>query len=717
MTWMDARMTLTASMIKGNDAGRGGRSCRAVLLLSAAMMAVPLTTGAQTIPGYNLYGSPGLVDMPTADVSPDATLGVTVSRFGDNTRTTLNFQITPRLSGTFRYSAISNFDTVASVDGVYYDRSFDMRYQLLTEGSYLPAVTVGLQDFIGTGLYGGEYLVATKEIARGLKVTGGVGWGRFGSRNAFATTGARPTQFLGQGGVPTYDQWFRGDVAPFGGISYAPNERLTFKLEYSSDNYDEERVTGEFDGTSAWNYGIDYRFRNGTQLSLYHAYGNEVGAQLTLFTNPKTAAVPGGVETAPLPVAVRNRANIDDLGWTASTATAASAQQSLTQVMANEGLVLEGLRLEPRRATLRLRNPRYGAAPQAIGRTARAMTRTLPDSIEEFVIVPTEDGMPMSAVILKRSDLEALENDAAAEMLARAQIVEGFGRAPAVVPGLYPRFTWALEPFVAISAFDPDNPVRFDGGLRLRGNYQVTPNVVLAGAVTKKLLGNLDSVTRPIGSNLPRVRTDYAEYSKQGDPALEYLTATFYGRPGESLYSRLTLGYLEKMYAGASGELLWKPVDSRLALGVELNLVQQREFDQLLDLRDYSIAMGHGSAYYDFGNGFHGQLDVGRYLAGDYGATVSMDREFANGWRVGAYATFTDASFEDFGEGSFDKGIRISIPLGWALGTPTRQTNNLNIKSLTRDGGAQLSVRDRLYDQVRTNHEPELAKSWGRFWR
>jgi len=28
------------------------------------------------------------------------------------------------------------------------------------------------------------------------------------------------------------------------------------------------------------------------------------------------------------------------------------------------------------------------------------------------------------------------------------------------------------------------------------------------------------------------------------------------------------------------------------------------------------------------GNGFIGQLDVGRYLAGDYGGDVVMDREF-----------------------------------------------------------------------------------------
>ena len=184
------------------------------------------------------------------------------------------------------------------------------------------------------------------------------------------------------------------------------------------------------------------------------------------------------------------------------------------------------------------------------------------------------------------------------------------------------------------------------------------------------------------------------------------------------------------MYGGASAELLWKPVDSRLALGGELNYIQKRDYDQLFGFqemtttdpvsgitRDIPEVNGHISAYYSFENGFHGQLDVGRYLAGDYGATLSVDREFANGWRVGAYATVTDASADDFGEGSFDKGIRFTIPIGSVIGTPTRRENNLTIQSLTRDGGARLDVQGRLYEKVRDYHQPNVANTWGTFWR
>lgn len=697
------------------------RGSVAATLAGLTALAAPTAT-AEGIPSYNLYGLPGLIDMPTARVAPDATLSTTIGGGGTQGRGTLSFQITPRLSGSFRYSRISDFSAAGSVDGVFYDRSFDLRYQLLDEGDLLPGVVVGLQDFIGTGLYGGEYLVATKEIIPGLDVTGGVGWGRLGSRNPFAETGNRPEELLGEGGLPTYDRWFRGDVAGFAGVSYALTERLAFSAEYSSDTYESERTRGEHDDDSPWNFGVDYRFDNGTQLSLYHLYGNTVGAQVTVHTNPKNAAVPGGAESAPVPVSPRAPGAASDLGWV--TADTSDYRSALNTAMTNDGLVLEGLKLEPRRAVVRLRNPRYGQVPQAIGRTARAMTRVLPASIESFVIVPVVNGMALSAVTLQRSDLEALEHRDNAEILARTAISDGFGRAPSAFDDEYPRFGWAISPYTEFSFFDPESPLRGDFGVRAKASYRPTANLVLSGSVTKRLAGNLTDIDRQDDDALPLVRTEKARYAKEGDPAIEQLTLAHYGRVAPNVYSRVTAGYLEDMYAGVSGEMLWKPVDSRLALGVELNYVKPRDFDQLFGLRSSETRTGtipdfngHVSAYYDFGNGFHGQLDVGSYLAGDLGATVTLDREFVNGWRVGAYATVTDTKFEDFGEGSFDKGIRITIPLGAVSAQPSTERSTFAIQSLTRDGGARLKVDGRLYEQVRDYHQPEMAKSWGKFWR
>ncbi|MFY0681100.1 MAG: YjbH domain-containing protein [Thalassovita sp.] len=703
------------------------KKTRKFLLGSAAVLLVlPATVSSQdafTIPdrpSVNSFGNVGLIDMPSAEVSPDAELTTSISHSAGTTRTTLSFQLLPRLSGSFRYSAINDLVLPGSTiyDGsiTYYDRSFDLRYQVFDETDLRPAVSIGLRDFIGTGLYGGEYIVATKEVLPGLKVTGGLGWGRLGTYGVIGQTGSRPTNNVGQGGKPTVNQWFRGDVAPFGGIEWAATDRLSFKAEYSSDAYPLEVSSGFITRNSPWNVGLDYRFKGGSQLSVYSKSGSEIGAMFSFGSNPRYAPRPGGIDVAPTPVKVRTPAEIKDLGWTEASVTS-DVRPRLKAALERESLVYEGLDLSAHAATLRLRNATYNSEPQALGRAARAMSRILPGSVESFTIVPVSKGMELAAVTFQRSDLEQLEHAPASELLKRTQIVDGRGKAPAAESGLYPKLDWSFGPFMTLSVFDPDNPVRVDLGVRLSGTYKITPNWEISGSLAKKAAGNLDSVTRSTPTTLPRVRTDYASYSRQGDPALETLTLSHFGRPGQDLYSRVTVGYLEKMYAGVSGELLWKPVDSRLALGAELNYVQQRDFDQMLGLRSYEVMTGHVSAYYSFGNGFHGQVDAGRYLAGDYGATFALDREFANGWRIGAYATLTDVPFNDFGEGSFDKGLRLSIPLDWMLGKATRKVNSVTIQSLTRDGGARVNVNNRLYGRVRDYHRPDLTNEWGRVWR
>ena len=74
-------------------------------------------------------------------------------------------------------------------------------------------------------------------------------------------------------------------------------------------------------------------------------------------------------------------------------------------------------------------------------------------------------------------------------------------------------------------------------------------------------------------------------------------------------------------------------------------------------------------------------------------------------------------SFADFGAGSFDKGLRFTVPLEALIGQPTRRRFATVLQPLSRDGGARLQVNGRLYDSVRTFHASGLRSSWGRFWR
>ena len=681
--------------------------------------------GQATGPAIGMFGTPALIDMPTGESAPDGQFSVSSSYFAGINRNTITFQISPRLSGSFRYAShqgpgVSNFD-----------RSFDIRYQLMFESRYRPAIAIGLRDFIGTGWYAAEYVAATKTLSPALKLTGGIGWGRLGSYNGFANPlsrlfGAgfdtRPAGF-GLGGVPLYGNWFRGPAAFFGGLEWrTPLRGLTATLEYSSDAYVRETVSSSFFARrSPFNLGLTYTFRNANQISAYYLYGNVIALSGSMVTNPRKPPNAGSLGAAPVPVLRRPDDSPRSTGWTAQPDGAAILRDNLALLLAEDGQKLDAFRVSARRAEVWFVNRRHGAVPQAIGRVARALTRILPASVETLVIVPVQNGLPLLKVTLSRSDVEALEfaPDGAAGILERAVIADPGPRPEraAYAPGRYAKFSWAVEPYTAISLFDPDRPVRIDFGLRARAAWEPRPGLILSGALTKRVIGNLNTVTRPSNSVIRHVRSDYGLYDNAGDPAIAHLTAEYFFKPRRNLYGRVTFGYLEKMYAGLSAEMLWKPVDSRLALGAELNLVRQRAFNQLLGLQSYSVVMGQASAYWDIGNGYSAQLDVGRYLAGDYGATVTLDRVFDNGWKVGAYFTLTTVSFADFGEGSFDKGLRFTIPVAWMTGRPTTRKNTLIITPITRDGGARLEVRNRLYGLVEDYQGDRLKRRWGRFWR
>lgn len=703
------------------------------LALPGTPEAAPTIARYPDAPTLNFYGAAGLIDMPSGEAAPDGQINAGVSWFGGIGRYTLTFQGLPWVSASFRYNSFANanfagFDT-------YYDRSFDLRFRLLKESTYLPAVTLGLQDFVGTGISAGEYIAATKTFdlppsrlgsTGTLKVTGGLGWGRLGSYGSISGYGDRPSYNPNStGGELAWDQWFRGPFAPFAGLEWRPNDKLGFKVEYSSDAYvTEVQDMGILDRRSPVNFGVEYKVNDAIRIGGYYLYGSEVGFNIQIQANPKNPPLPPAVP-APQPVLVRPSPKSDpgawSTAWADSSTVAPVLRDNLIGVLDPQGITVETVTVSAHSAEVRYRNRRYWPQANGVGRVARAMAQVMPNSVETFHIVPQSEGMAVSRVTLRRSDLEVMEYDVEATS-AMAGLV-GYSDPPPLSPtavsneALFPRFSYSLQPYFEPSYFDPDKPIRIDVGAELNGTYRPAPGWIASGALRYKLFGDLDG-GRPSNSVLPHVRSDWAEYA-QHDFTMRNLYVAKQWRPGQNLYARATLGYLEQMFGGVSTELLWKPVNSPLGLGIEANYVAQRDQDQWFGFGqyDYRVATGHASAYYEFGPGLIGQVDAGRYLAGDWGATVSLDRTFANGWSVGAFFTLTNVSSEDFGEGSFDKGIRFSMPVNWILGQPSRQTVGTTITPITRDGGQRLIVPGRLYPQIRDAHRKALDDASVRFWQ
>ncbi len=677
---------------------------------------------------FTFYGTPGLLEMPASVTPREGEIAATVGLFGGTQRTQLTFQITEGLSGTFRYSSTEDYSLPGSrpFDGSYFDRSFDLRYRLFGQDGWRPSVTIGLQDFLGTGQYSGEYVVATRTFGDSLRVTAGLGWGRLGSYNGFTNPlGAlderfetRPALDFGVGGEVEYDQFFRGDAALFGGIEYYYSDTFVVKAEYSSDAYTRETEIGIFDAASPFNLGVTYIPRPGIELTAAYLYGSEFALAGTVHFNPNERPVNGGFDRPPVPVLVRQGADRAAVTWDRIGQPEETIRAQMLRALDREGIEIQALEITDRTARIRYQNNRYRTEAQAQGRVARVMSDIMPPSVELFVLEPTDNGIPMSATTFRRTDLENFELVAGGTAaIEQARVLSDAGPGAGLVP--YPNaepFFWGISPYLAFILFDGDNPVEVDVGVAIEARYEITPNLILSGS-TRISVTPRDEVGAIADSTLPDVRRTGQRYAIEGDRGIRDLSLAYYARPATNLYSRVSVGLLEPAFGGISTELLYAPVDRPWALGVEANYVRQRDFDLGLGFRDYEVANGHASLYYDFDNGFFGQVDVGRYLAGDWGATLTLTREFENGWRVGAYATLTDVPFEEFGEGSFDKGITLTVPLDYFIGSPSARTFDNTITSLSRDGGARLNVDGRLYDTVRDGHLEDLSDGWGRFWR
>jgi hypothetical protein len=357
-----------------------------------------------------------------------------------------------------------------------------------------------------------------------------------------------------------------------------------------------------------------------------------------------------------------------------------------------------------KRATVVYSQGSYANATTGFGRVARALALVTPPSVTEFDLIEEAAGIPVARVVFQRDDLiKAAAGESSVDELwmTAASPTPTIPRGLNWVEnkGLFPTFNWGLAPNLRQSVGGPDNFYLYQIYASLSGDLQLTRKLGVSGSVGINLANNYDNFTYDAPSNLPRVRTDIRQYLVTSDVWLNSLHADYVSSLGPNLYGRLSAGLFELMYGGIDGEILYRPMGKRWAIGLDVNHVWQRDFDGLLGFKDYNVTTGHLTWYQTLPfKGMEGSLSVGRYLAGDVGATLTLGRRFNNGVRIGAWATKTDVSAAEFGEGSFDKGFYVVIPFNLFTTAPTKRTGSIAFSPLTRDGGARVSLPTGLYE-------------------
>ncbi len=759
------------------------------MALLSASAASPNWPGQQPL---NTYGHTGLLEMPSARVMEDGEFALTLARSPESFRATLTFQVFPWLEAAFRYGRINDFFADTDPDDPdLLDRSFSLKIRLLSETDYLPAVAIGMNDIVGTGIYGGEYIVASKNWGD-FDFTLGMGWGRMGSvgmlRNPFSLIDDRfdvrpvfdPSN--DQGGKPLFNSIFRGrDVSLFGGVVWqTPIEGLKAIVEYSGDKYVTEDGLSLYSPETQWNFGLSYRYDSMLEGSLAYLYGDTISFRVSLRLDPTVETMkvmeppplppsvrpaeqrPGGVSARVEEVPVGSIRKIEALSmrgvlhaayddkWSledyARTGNALLAQNapaaggSMQEIMSSgrwndvpairqqiidsikalsdaQNLGIEAIDLRKDYVAVYYSNTHYIRETDAIHRMLRVLT-TLPPSVEHFYVTSLVGGLPSTELQLTRSAYERSVQQFAAvdDLIDYVKISPGGMSIPDEAihfTDAYPRFSWEIIPKPRTLLFDPDKPFRVGITLALGAAVEFEGGWKIEGTWTSDLIDTVDD-PRPGNSVLPHVRTDFRLYRDEGQHGIESLFVSKIGKLAPDVFYELKAGLLEDMYGGVGGEIIWRPAGSDIAWGANLYYVKQRAYDRLFEFRDYDVVTGQVSMYWQdaFWRGVNVNVHAGRYLAGDWGATVEVTRKFDSGIEIGAYATLTDVPFEDFGEGSFDKGLIIRIPFGWITPFNTQYTVSTYLSSLTRDGGQRLYDRNPLWDKVRQTNEPEIRRTW-----
>lgn len=642
----------------------------------------------------NDFGGVGLLQTPTARMAPAGELSLNANRTEPYSRYSLSLQPLDWLEGTFRYTAITNLkygEADSTGNQSYKDKAVDAKARLWQESHWLPEVALGFRDIGGTGLFSSEYFVANKRY-KNLDFSLGIAWGYIGNRGDLDN----PLGYLddrfdtrpdasGTGNVNT-SSYFRGRPNLFGGIAYqTPWAPLSLKLEYDGNDYKHEPKNNNQVQDSPINIGAVYKLNENIDLTAGWERGNTALFGITLHTNFVSRKAPVksfDPPAQPLP-AQAPVAPLEEIDW-------AAVSQKLEK---NAGYKVERIAQRDSELMVYGEQSKYFYTAKGAGRASRILDNTANDQIEWFTMVNKRYDMPVEEISVPRSTFRDVVNKE--QDLVNLHRTTEVNRATAHYDKtLYQQkpdpFTYGFGLGYQQNLGGPDGFLLYQISAYAEGQYRFTPNTWASGGVSVNLLNNYDKFTYDAPSNMPRVRTDLRQYVTTSDVTMPALQLNKAKRLDQDLYGMVYGGYLESMYAGVGGELLYRPMGERWAIGADLNYVRQRDFDQGFGLRDYRTVTGHVTTYTKLPFDLDAAVSVGRYLARDWGTTIDISREFTNGVKFGGWVTRTTASKEEYGEGSFDKGIYISIPFDEMMSVSTMSRANIAWAPLTRDGGAML---------------------------
>ena len=685
-------------------------------------------TGTVYSLSYNSLGQTGLINTPSAEVHEEQSAYFTFNRSNFIKLGTVTVTPFDWMEASYFYYRPDDL-LWGGAKGLYLDKGFNVKFTYKPKNILLPRIAIGLDDFAGTGQFTREYVVATYNF-KSLKLTSGLGWGKYAGssslKNPLSIVSDRFTKRsrfnFGKGGTPSYGVWFKGPVAPLFGIEYRFKniKNTSLKIEHDPFDYFEFSCCGEGSSLESLsvrpkdsniNFGISYKYKDIGNVDVSYVKGNSWNLTFSLgFTGnknyrKKNSFNPEIQNNDYMQESVKNEFYLD-----------------LLQNLNENRLFLQTANLDNQTLSLSIEsadhfNPViYSSRASYIANEVANFNAIELDNIE---IGHINRGNKINSIKYQTKDLN-LKNRMPNVIIKRNVVVKNSDNDSHNDHEFKPTVNFP----VMINQFYPDlkthvgSPERFlytGIGIKATTEIQFNRNLVFYSVLGKTLEDNFDEKVSTPNSRLQEVRTQIVDYLQESSKdiyiesmEIEHITSYL-----DNIYTKISLGYLESMYGGIASEVMYKPFKGNFAFSLEYNKVIQRDFDQKFTFSKYQVSTKHlNIAYYHPKTNILAKWSYGHYLAGDKGYTLDMSRRMPNGWQAGVWFSNTNVSAEQFGEGSFDKGFYIKVPMNIFSKSYSKDTQGLSLRTMTRDGAQKLELRNKLIDSFYGATLNEFNENW-----
>lgn len=678
----------------------------ALVLLGSLCLSAKMACANESGLSTNYMGMTGLSTVPSARMDEAGTMRAGASHTDPHNHAFIGFQIAKPLYVNLRQSmAVSSAGQKPTT--VYPGMDFKLR--LREEGRYAPAVAFGMNSALGHKRFSSEYFALSKRVYD-FDFTAGIAWGRLGSaghlKNPLATLSShfeRERDYSSDNAASPSD-WFTGDqIGFFGGVEYrTPLKGFSLMADFNADAYKAESRYYGFDKPSPWSVGFNYSPKEWVSVGASVIGLDKVMARITLQDN----IFGWNMKSYKDSHAFRFDAKRPHATW-----------RHLPREMAEaENINIGKTRIDGHDFSAVLHLNDYQPSAQQIGRAARHLAASAGPEIETITIIPVISGVRGKVVTFSRRDLEqAIARDQGSPEEIWQDI--SFADDNRSITQKNGTRKFKLIPELSFSLGEEETTHLYRTALSVEETKEWRYGFRSGSSLKFNMADNLHRLQKYKTINLDSVRGD-ADAFTYNRVNVDRAYASWMHTILPDTHVALTAGYLEEMYAGYGGEILYRPFDSPFAIGAEGWSVYKRDGTSFMALGIAPEARftGHVNMFYDIpGTDITAFAKAGQFIGGDVGVTGGAQMQLASGMKAKAYVTATDSDDKDVfgGDRNLQAGFQLAIPLGNLKYIPQGSEARVNIAPIGRDDGGLIDKPLSLYDVI----EPVTYRHLGRSWQ